>query len=69
MGRAREVSKIFSRNNSDLVTTDELNTAVSNINNVINNLDLSPYLTASSASVTYATKDELSSVEAVALTS
>lgn len=68
MSRARDVSKIFSRNNSDLVTTSELNSAVSSINDVIDNLDLTPYLTVSSASSTYATKAELSSVEAVALT-
>lgn len=59
MSRTRDISKVLS-SSTDLVTTAELNSAV-------NNIDLTPYLSQSSASVTYATKAEVSSIEAIAL--
>jgi hypothetical protein len=52
MSRAREISKILT-SSTDLVTTAELNSAVGAI-------DLSEYLTQSSASSTYATQASLS---------
>jgi|LakMenE01Jun11ns_1017448.scaffolds.fasta_scaffold7387668_1 hypothetical protein len=51
MSRTREISKILS-SNTDLVTTAELNSAVSAV-------DLSGYLTISSASTIYATQGDL----------
>ena len=54
MSRTREISKILS-SNTDLVTTAELNSAVSAI-------DLSGYLTISSASSTYATQASLANI-------
>jgi hypothetical protein len=56
MSRTRDISKILS-SNTDLVTTAELNSAVSAI-------DLSGYLTISSASSTYATQESLSTIDA-----
>jgi hypothetical protein len=52
MSRAREISKILT-SGTDLVTTAELDSAVGAI-------DLSEYLTQSSASSTYATQASLS---------
>jgi hypothetical protein len=52
MSRARDISKILT-SSTDLVTTAELNSAVGAI-------DLSAYLTQSSASSTYATQASLS---------
>jgi hypothetical protein len=52
MSRAREISKILT-SGTDLVTTAELDSAVGAI-------DLSEYLTQSSASTTYATQASLS---------
>ena len=54
MSRTRDISKVLS-SNTDLVTTAELNAAVSAI-------DLSGYLTTSSASSTYATQTSLSNI-------
>ena len=55
MSRTRDLSKILS-SNTDLVTTSELNSAVSAI-------DLSGYLTISSASSTYATQASLATID------
>lgn len=55
MSRTRDISKILS-SNTDLVTTAELNSAVSAI-------DLSGYLTISSASSSYATQASLSTID------
>jgi hypothetical protein len=52
MSRAREISKILT-SSTDLVTTAELDSAVGAI-------DLSEYLTQSSASSTYVTQTSLS---------
>lgn len=57
MSRTRDISKILS-SNTDLVTTAELNAAVSNVT-----VDLSGYLTISSASSTYATQASLSTID------
>ena len=57
MSRTRDISKILS-SNTDLVTTAELNSAVSNVT-----VDLSGYLTISSASSTYATQASLSTID------
>jgi hypothetical protein len=51
MSRTRDISKILS-SDTDLVTTAELNSAVSAV-------DLSGYLTISSASTIYATQGDL----------
>jgi lipopolysaccharide biosynthesis glycosyltransferase len=51
MSRTREISKILS-SDTDLVTTAELNSALAEI-------DLSEYLTISSASTIYATQGDL----------
>ena len=56
MSRTRDISKILS-SNTDLVTTAELNSAVSAI-------DLSEYLEISSASSIYATQASLSTIDA-----
>ena len=56
MSRTRDLSKILS-SNTDLVTTAELNSAVSAI-------DLSEYLEISSASSIYATQASLSTIDA-----
>jgi CO dehydrogenase/acetyl-CoA synthase epsilon subunit len=56
MSRTREISKVLS-SNTDLVTTAELNSALAEI-------DLSEYLTISSASTTYATQASLSTIDA-----
>ena len=56
MSRARDISKVLS-SNTDLVTTTELNSAVSAI-------DLSGYLSISSASTTYATQASLGTIDA-----
>lgn len=56
MSRTRDISKILS-SNTDLVTTAELNSAVSAI-------DLTPYLTQSSASTTYLTQSSASTTYA-----
>ena len=53
MSRTRDISKVLS-SNTDLVTTAELNAAVSAI-------DLSGYLTTSSASTTYLRQSSASS--------
>lgn len=55
MSRTRDLSKVLS-SNTDLVTTAELNSALAEI-------DLSEYLTQSSASSTYATQASLSGVD------
>ena len=56
MSRTRDISKVLS-SNTDLVTTSELNSAISAI-------DLTPYLTQSSASITYATQASLANINA-----
>ena len=56
MSRTRDISKILS-SDTDLVTTAELNSALAEI-------DLSEYLTISSASTTYATQASLSTIDA-----
>jgi CO dehydrogenase/acetyl-CoA synthase epsilon subunit len=56
MSRTRDISKVLS-SNTDLVTTAELNSALAEI-------DLSEYLTISSASTTYATQASLSTIDA-----
>jgi hypothetical protein len=68
MSRTRDLSKVLS-SNTDLVTTAELNSALSNVT-----VDLSEYLTISSASSgyltissassTYATQASLSTIDA-----
>ena len=55
MSRTRDLSKVLS-SNTDLVTTAELNSALAEI-------DLSEYLTQSSASSTYATQASLSTID------
>jgi len=55
MSRTRDLSKVLS-SNTNLVTTEELNSALAEI-------DLSEYLTQSSASSTYATQASLSGVD------
>jgi hypothetical protein len=55
MSRTRDLSKVLS-SNTNLVTTEELNSAVGAI-------DLSAYLTQSSASYTYATQASLSTID------
>jgi hypothetical protein len=55
MSRTRDISKVLS-SNTDLVTTEELNSALATV-------DLSAYLTQSSASTTYATQASLSGVD------
>ena len=55
MSRTRDLSKVLS-SNTNLVTTEELNSAVGAI-------DLSGYLTISSASSTYATQESLSTID------
>ena len=55
MSRTRDLSKVLS-SNTNLVTTEELNSAVGAI-------DLSAYLTQSSASSTYATQASLSTID------
>jgi hypothetical protein len=55
MSRTRDLSKVLS-SNTNLVTTEELNSALAEI-------DLSEYLTQSSASTTYATKSELAIID------
>ncbi len=59
MSRTRDISKILS-SNTDLVTTAELNSAVGAI-------DLSAYLTQSSASTTYLTQVSASTTYATQL--
>jgi hypothetical protein len=55
MSRTRDLSKVLS-SNTNLVTTAELNSAIGAI-------DLSAYLTQSSASSTYATQASLSTID------
>jgi hypothetical protein len=55
MSRTRDLSKVLS-SNTNLVTTEELNSAVGAI-------DLSAYLTQSSASSTYATQASLATID------
>ena len=55
MSRTRDLSKVLS-SNTNLVTTEELNSAIGAI-------DLSAYLTQSSASSTYATQASLSTID------
>jgi hypothetical protein len=55
MSRTRDLSKVLS-SNTNLVTTEELNSALAEI-------DLSEYLTQSSASSTYATQASLSTID------
>jgi|LakMenE01Jun11ns_1017448.scaffolds.fasta_scaffold9221071_2 hypothetical protein len=55
MSRTRDLSKVLS-SNTDLVTTAELNSALAEI-------DLSEYLTISSASTTYATQASLATID------
>jgi hypothetical protein len=55
MSRTRDLSKVLS-SNTNLVTTEELNSAIGTI-------DLSAYLTQSSASSTYATQASLSTID------
>jgi hypothetical protein len=55
MSRTRDLSKVLS-SNTNLVTTEELNSAVGAI-------DLSEYLTQSSASSTYATQASLATID------
>jgi hypothetical protein len=55
MSRTRDLSKVLS-SNTDLVTTAELNSALATV-------DLSAYLTISSASTTYATQASLASID------
>jgi hypothetical protein len=55
MSRTRDLSKVLS-SNTDLVTTAELNSALAEI-------DLSEYLTQSSASSTYATQASLATID------
>jgi len=56
MSRTRDISKVLS-SSTDLVTTSELNSAISAI-------DLTPYLTQSSASTTYLTQSSASTTYA-----
>ena len=56
MSRTRDLSKVLS-SNTDLVTTEELNIALAEI-------DLSEYLTISSASTTYLTQSSASTTYA-----
>jgi hypothetical protein len=58
MSRTRDLSKVLS-SNTDLVTTAELNSALSNVT-----VDLSEYLTISSASSGYLTISSASSTYA-----
>jgi hypothetical protein len=58
MSRTRDISKVLS-SNTDLVTTEELNSALSNVT-----VDLSGYLTISSASTTYLTNSSASTTYA-----
>jgi hypothetical protein len=55
MSRTRDLSKVLS-SNTNLVTTEELNSALAEI-------DLSEYLTQSSASSIYATQASLSTID------
>ena len=57
MSRTREISKVLS-SNTDLVTTAELDSALSNVT-----VDLSGYLTEVSASTTYATQSYVNTID------
>jgi hypothetical protein len=57
MSRTRDLSKVLS-SNTDLVTTAELDSALSNVT-----VDLSGYLTEVSASTTYATQSYVNTID------
>jgi hypothetical protein len=57
MSRTRDISKVLS-SNTDLVTTAELDSALSNVT-----VDLSGYLTEVSASTTYATQSYVNTID------